>query len=663
MCGVAGVVKVNNRSHITIDLLTRMLSVIRHRGPDESGFFIDDDAAIGNVRLSIIDLATGQQPMSNNAGDAWIVFNGEIFNYIELKAELTALGHVFKTTSDTEVLLHLYEEFGEGCLSKLNGQFVFAVWDTVKKSLFIARDRVGIRPLFYTFTDGAFVFASEIKAILEHPEVSPRLNAKAMAQQFTLWTPLPGYTLFEDIQELEPGHYMKLVNGKLEIKKFWELSFAEHGSYNTNSLEDAVEGFRALLLDSVKLRLRSDVPVAAYLSGGLDSSITTSLIKQVSPQHLQTFSIGFADADYDESGYQQEVSKYLNTQHVSFKCTSQDVADIFPEVVWHCEAPLFRTAPAPMYLLSKKVRENNIKVVMTGEGADEILAGYDVFKEAAIRYFWARYPNSKYRPLLLRRLYPYIPQITSMNARMLKFIFGFRLQDTGNPFYAFLLRWNNGSLIWKYFSKDIQEKINGYNPAEELESTLPAGFTRWDSLSRAQWVEAKLLMSNYLLSSQGDRMGMANSIEGRYPFLDYRVIEYACKVKPQFKMNGLNEKYLLKKMMNGRLPDSVVKRNKQAYRAPITSAFLSDKEPGYVSEFLDSKKVASFNLFNPEMVDQLTRRLRAGKNISENDTMALTAIISSQLFYAMYVDRSMKPPKDMMLLKPVVVDRRKGSGF
>ncbi len=658
MCGVAGLVKVGNNSHISIDLLTRMLSSIRHRGPDESGFFIDDVAAIGNVRLSIIDLATGQQPMCNHNEDKWIVFNGEIFNYIELKQELISLGHHFSTTSDTEVLLHLYEQFGAGCLSKLNGQFVFAVWDTKQRSLFIARDRVGIRPLFYTFAGGDFIFASEIKAILEHPAVSPHLNAKAISQQFTLWTPLPGYSLFENIHELEPGNYLTLINGKTEIKKYWELSFATDGEYNTSSFEDAVDGFRSLLLDSVKLRLRSDVPVAAYLSGGLDSSITTSMIKQVSPQHLQTFSIGFADADYDETQYQEEVSAYLNTQHVSFKCTSKDVADVFPEVVWHCEAPLFRTAPAPMFLLSGKVRENNIKVVMTGEGADEILAGYDVFKEAAIRYFWAKYPNSKYRPLLLKKLYPYIPQISNMNSQMLKFIFGYKLADTQNPFYAFLLRWNNGTLLWKYFSKDIQSQLNDYNPVNELESILPTAFNSYDTLSKAQWVEAKLLMSNYLLSSQGDRMGMANSIEGRYPFLDYRVIEYACKIPPYFKMKGLNEKYLLKKMMAGRLPQSVVKRNKQAYRAPIASAFFAVNRPGYVTEYLDNKKLSLFNIFNPTMVDLLVGKLKTGKNISENDTMALTAILSSQLFYAMYIDKSFRPVNFSTLINPVVVDRR-----
>lgn len=660
MCGVAGVVKINNQTRLDSDLLIHMLSSIRHRGPDESGFYIDERAAIGNVRLSIIDIASGQQPMCSQDHSLWIVFNGEIFNYIELKEELLALGHKFKTNSDTEVLLHLFEEFGPKCLNKLNGQFVFAIWNVKEKSLFIARDRVGIRPLFYTTSGGSFIFASEIKAILEHPDVKPQLNLNAIIQQFTFWTPLPGYSLFKGIHELEPGHYLLIdQTGKITINKYWELSFAEKGNYQPTSIEEALEGFQSVLLDSVKLRLRSDVPVAAYLSGGLDSSITTAFIKKISPQHLQTFSIGFTDSNYDETSYQHEVSNYLKTQHTSFKCSAEDVADIFPEVIWYCESPLFRTAPAPMFLLSKKVRENNIKVVMTGEGADEILAGYDVFKEAKIRYFWANYPNSRFRPLLFKKLYPYIPQISGMNANMLKFVFGYKLSETENPFYAFLLRWNNGTFLNKYLSGNTGAQINGYSPIQELESYLPSGFSSWDSLSRAQWVETKLLMSNYLLSSQGDRMGMANSIEGRYPFLDYRVIEYASKLSPDFKLNGLNEKYLLKKMMANRLPESVLNRNKQAYRAPITTAFLGDHQPDYVTEYLDKQKLEKFGLFNPELVEQLVQRLKYGKNVSENDSMALTAIISTQLFYAMYIDKTFSPVTYDRLLSPTIIDKRK----
>jgi Asparagine synthase (glutamine-hydrolyzing) len=449
-----------------------------------------------------------------------------------------------------------------------------------------------------------------------------------------------------------------IVKGKrISVKKYWELSFSKTGEYVTSLEDEAADKFYSLLKDSVSLRMRSDVPVAAYLSGGLDSSAITYCIKQISPQNLQTFSIGFSDKDYDETHFQQQVSRHLHTTHQSFKCTSSDIADVFPEVIWYSESPLFRTAAAPMFLLSRKVRENNIKVVMTGEGADEILAGYDIFKEAQIRYFWSKYPDSKYRPLLLKKLYPYVSQMNNLSPQVLKFIFGLKLADTKNPFYAFLLRWNNGSLIRNYFSQTVKHQLLAYNPVDEVEKILPSGYETWDELSRAQWVETKLLMSNYLLSSQGDRMGMANSIEGRYPFLDYRLIEYASQLPPTFKMRGLNEKYLLKKVMTQKLPDSVVKRSKQAYRAPISSVFLSNDQPEYVKYYLSEAKIKEYDVFDFHMVSRLVQKIKERKNISENDTIALTAIISTQLFYAMYIDRSFKPVSGLNLLKSRVVNK------
>jgi len=656
MCGVAGIVNYELHQDDAVQCVTRMLTMIKHRGPDESGIYADDRACIGNVRLSIIDLATGQQPMCDEQENLWIVFNGEIFNYIELKQELLSLGYKFKTTCDTEVLLYLYKHYGSGCLGYLNGQFVAAIWDRKKSELFIARDRVGIRPLFYTQVDGQFLFASEIKALAEHPSVNVTMDPGVLKEIFTLWTPLPGKTTFKGISELEPGHYMLVKGREITKKCFWQLSFAPAGDYITNDFGSATDHFKTLFLDSVKLRLRSDVPVAAYLSGGLDSSITTAFIKEVSPEHLQTFSIGFTDSDYDETPYQKEVSKWFDTKHTSFTCTYEDIAEVFPKVVWYSELPIIRTAPAPMFLLSKKVREQNIKVVITGEGADEIMIGYDIFKEAQIRRFWAKYPNSRIRPLLLKKLYPYIPQIQNMNARTLKFVFGYKLEDVNNPFYAHLLRWNNGNIMCKYFNRDIQSQVQNYNPVEEFLHMLPEEYFSWDTLSQAQWVETKLLMSNYLLSSQGDRMGMGNSIEGRYPFLDYRLLEYSAKLPPHFKMKGLTEKYLLKKMMKSKLPESVVRRNKQAYRAPILDAFFSKKQPDYVTDLLSEEKLKEFGIFDPGMVKSLIDKFNT-TIYSESDTMAITAILSTQIIQATFVNKRYKPVEYEKQLSPRIIKK------
>jgi asparagine synthase (glutamine-hydrolysing) len=640
-----------------IGLMTRMLGTIRHRGPDESGIFVDNGVVLGHVRLSIIDLSTGQQPMASADNSLFIVFNGEIFNYVELKHDLIALGHTFKTTSDTEVLIHMYQQYGKDCLHKLNGQFVFAIWDVNKQELFIARDRVGIRPFFYTQTSNSFIFASEIKAILEHPDVKSELDLKSLNQVFTFWTTLTPNTAFKNIYELSPGHFMVLNKKGITTQCWWKLNFSLPGQYVTNKLDEAIEGFDALFSDATKIRLRADVPVAAYLSGGLDSAITTSYIKKIVPDALQTFSIGFADKDFDETSFQQEVSKYLNTRHTAFVCNSNDIAEAFQRVVWHSEIPLMRTSPAPMYLLSKKVRENNIIVVVTGEGADEMLGGYDIFKEMIIRKFWAQQPNSKLRPLLLQKLYPYIPQISKMNAPMLKFAFGYKLTETDNPYYSHLMRWNNTGLCRKYFTSDVQKATDGYNPVDDVSPLIPDGFNRWDDLSKAQWLESNLFMSAYLLSSQGDRVAMGNSIEGRYPFLDYRVIEFCSKLPPTFKTHGLTEKYLLKKLMQNKLPESVLKRPKQAYRAPIFSSFMADNAPAYIGEALSPDRIKQVGIFNPDMVAQLIQKVKGTQSGSEIEAMALTGILSTQMFVQQFIEKKHNFSHDTQL-QPRIVTRK-----
>jgi asparagine synthase (glutamine-hydrolysing) len=619
-------------------LLGKMLARIQYRGPDESGIYYDSLVALGSVRLSIIDLSTGQQPLSTPDGNLWIVFNGEIFNYPELKQELVRHGHKFHTQSDTEVLLHMWQEYGTSCFSRLNGQFAAAIWDRTRKELILARDRVGIRPLFYTWHDQQFIFGSEIKAILEFPGIRPSIDTRALAQVFSFWTTLTPGTIFRDIAELPPGHYMKISNGAAEVHQWWKLSFPSHpGAYFRGTFNEAKEELDSLLTDAVRLRLRADVPVAAYLSGGLDSGATTAIIKKVAPQSLQTFSIGFEDPEFDETPFQEEVSSYLQTRHTSFTCTNEEIGHYFPQVVWHSEIPILRTAPVPMFCLSKKVRENNIKVVITGEGADEMLGGYDIFKEAIIREFWSRQPDSKYRPLLLNKLYPYLAQFRDRNKAMLKFFYGYKLEETGSPFYSHLLRWHNTGMIQNYLSPDIRSDLNGYDPASEAIHLLQKDFDDWDRLGKAQWLEISLFMSGYLLSSQGDRVAMANSVEGRYPFLDYRVMEFSATLPPDFKLHGLNEKYILKKMMSNRLPESVLKRPKQAYRAPVSKSLLASGNHLYVSELLSEKGLKETGLFNPLQVKKLKDKIRESDMATEIDNMALAGILSTQLLHHQFV--------------------------
>lgn len=638
MCGIAGIYNSADTLQSPENLLRRMLARIQYRGPDESGIYINNHVALGNVRLSIIDIQSGQQPLSSPDGKYRIVFNGEIFNYIELKADLKRLGYFFRTESDTEVLLNSYIEYGSDCLNRLNGQFVFAIWNNEQKELFIARDRVGIRPLFYTRTQNSFVFGSEIKTLFEHPDVKPEIDPVSMSQIFTFWTTISPRTVFKRIFELPPGHFMKISREQTVIQSFWSLNFpVDKEACFKGSIDDAAAELEKLLTDAVRIRLRADVPVAAYLSGGLDSSATTALIKKVAPETLQTFSIGFEDGEFDETPYQQEVSKYLETRHTAFTCTREDIGNYFPQVVWHSEIPVLRTAPVPMFCLSKKVRENNIKVVITGEGADEMLAGYDIFKEGIIREFWSRQPNSKYRPLLLQKLYPYLAQFQGKNKSMLRFFFGYQLQDTASPFYSHILRWRNTSNIQNFFSEDLKSNLNGYDQYDEVRKMLPGGFDQYDRLNKSQWLESVIFMSGYLLSSQGDRVAMANSVEGRYPFLDYRVIEFASKLPPGYKMHGLNEKFILKRMMDGRLPDSVLKRPKQAYRAPIAGSFLSSPAREYAMDLLSEQDINQTGMFSYHAVQKLLNKISTGELVTEMENMALAGIISTQLIYHQYV--------------------------
>ncbi|MDH3521453.1 MAG: asparagine synthase (glutamine-hydrolyzing), partial [Myxococcales bacterium] len=522
MCGIAGIYDLEGAS-VDPAPLSRMVGTLRHRGPDDSGVWTDGPVGLGHARLSIIDLAGGSQPMSNPAGNLHISFNGEIFNYRELRKDLIARGHRFATKSDTEVILHLYEERGEACVEELNGQWAFAIWDARREKLFLSRDRVGIRPLYYTRAGKLLLFASEIKALFSHTAINRRIDLKALDEIFTFWCSVAPRTPFEGIEELPPGHCMRVENGRVETWRFWQLSY--RGQESTRTDEECVEELRELLIDATRLRLRSDVPVGAYLSGGLDSSTIVAMIRNFTDTPLKTFSVAFEDSEFDESVFQREVSRHLGTEHHEVRCSHEDIGRVFPEVIRHAESPIIRTAPAPLFMLSGLVRRNDFKVVLTGEGADEVLGGYDIFKEAKIRRFWAALPDSKLRPLLLKRLYPYLKNIQAQSDAYRKAFFHVRPEDLTDPFFSHLPRWELTSGLKRLYSKDVRAELENSDVYADLRDSLPTEYARWDAFEQAQFLETTILMPGYILSSQGDRMAMGHSVEGRFPFLDHRVVE------------------------------------------------------------------------------------------------------------------------------------------
>ncbi len=640
MCGIAGLYNYSSKKPVKLELIKKMISALYHRGPDECGFLVDRNFGMGMSRLSIIDLSSGSQPLPNEDKTIWIVFNGEIFNYVELREELMQKGHKFETHSDTEVIIHTYEEYGINFLNQLNGQFAISIWDSVKEELVIARDRVGIRPLFYSIlNDKSIAYASEMKSFFSGGFIKPEIDEKGVAEIFTYWVNIPPTTSFKNIQELPAGHFLICNNNGIRIKKYWSLDYPNNNMFYDRPINIVKDELNALIDDAASLRLRADVPVAAYLSGGLDSSIITTLVKKFHNNELITFSVAFKDAGYDERFFQKKMVEHIGTDHRMIEVDIQDIAKDFIDVIWYAEKPMMRTAPAPLFALSKLVRSNNIKVVLTGEGADEVFGGYNIFKEDKVRRFWAEQPESKYRPLLLSRLYPYILKSQNSLNPFWQSFFKQGLEETNSPYYSHKIRWNNTSKTRIFFNDRIKKYFPNNGHYSGLNNFLSSDISSWHPLNRAQYLETTLFMSGYLLSSQGDRMMMGNSVEGRFPYLDHRVIEYANQLSPEMKIHVLNEKYILKETFKSLLPEMITNRPKQPYRAPIGQTFLSERSPDLIKELLGENKLIDYGYFNLNASNRLINRMKAlGKNISAKDDMALAALASVQLLHYHFIE-------------------------
>jgi asparagine synthase (glutamine-hydrolysing) len=587
--------------------------------------------------LSIMDPVSGHQPMHNENSSLWITFNGEIFNHLELRRDLEKRGHHFSTHSDTEVILHRYEEVGQECVHDLNGQWAFALWDAKKRQLFLSRDRMGIRPLYYSIVNKTFLFASEMKSLFTYPDLERAIDLRGLDQIFTFWCTVPPQTIFKGVQELAPGH--SLVVGKDGVRDYfyWQHDFdARPPIRNEAELADELLD---LLEDATRLQLRSDVPVGSYLSGGLDSTLIAALVKRVTRAPMKTFSVTFDDPEFDESSYQNEAVRFLQTDHQTIQCTRPDIAREFPNVIWHTEQPVLRTAPVPLYELSRLVHDSGFKVVLTGEGSDEIFGGYDIFKEAKIRRFCAAFPDSTRRPRLLKRLYPYLPELQGQSVGYLQSFFKFKAENRDDLFFSHTPRWDLTSMLKTFFSRATHNALQACDSRAELQRHLPEGYPQWGSLNQAQYLEAAYLLPGYILSSQGDRMAMAHSVVGRFPFLDHRVVEFASKLPAELKLKVLNEKYLLKRSAKGLVPPSIRKRSKQPYRAPEALSFLNGSRESYVDEMLSPTRIREDGIFDLGAVQKLKEKVERGSVIGTKDNMALIGILSTELVIDRFIRR------------------------
>lgn len=651
MCGICGAINTAYRI-VTEDQVGAMVNAQRHRGPDDSGVVTDGRVILGHSRLSIIDLAGGTQPMPSHDGRLWTVFNGEIFNFVELRELLRNQGALFRTGSDTEVILEAYREWGTDCFAKFNGQWALALWDRQLRRLILCRDRVGIRPLFHTRVRGAWLFASEIKALFCHPGVARELDPEGVAETFTLWSPVPPRTVFRGVNQLPPGMFMTidLEGAEARTDTYWSPEFGQQAEIRHATLQENAERLRSTLIDAARLRFdRSDVPVGAYLSGGVDSTIIAAVLSRYTNTVLETFSVRFDDPEFDESGYQTLAARTLNVRNRSVVAREDQISREFSSIVWHAEQPLLRTAPGPLFLLSRLVRDHGMKVVVTGEGADEVLAGYDLFREAAVRREIATCPHCARNDELVSQLYPWMSR-SPARARRYGTAFFNQSSDVDDPAFSHRPRWKNGTALLRLLAADFPTPTVP-DVVQTLVDSLPRQFERWDPLERAQYLELRTLLPGYILSAQGDRMLMAHSVEGRFPFLDHRIIELAGSLPPEQKLDGLQEKRVLKLAFADLIPAAIAGRSKQPYRAPDAACFV----PGgavapWIRELLSQQSVREAGIFNPVAINGLLEKCaaRGGRVMSNSDNMCITAVVSTMILHNSFLRTAGRTPVEFV---------------
>ena len=600
MCGIAGIYLQDKSKIVDNTILKDMCSVLGHRGPDDAGYFLDQNIGLAMRRLSIIDLPTGHQPIHNEDKTLQVIFNGEIYNYLELRAELIKKGHVFYTNSDTEVIAHLYEEKQEDCLQDLSGMFAFAVLDLSNRKLLIARDRLGIKPLYYYYKSGIFAFASEVKAILRLPCFQKELDFASLYNFLSLnYVPGP-LTMFKDIKQLLPGYYSITQDDTFKIKQYWDLDSENYSGLNE---EAVMERLGHLLRNSVNMMLKSDVPLGAFLSGGLDSSCLVSIIQEFRQTTLKTFSVGFNEKSYDESYFSRLISKRFHTQHYGIICKPADLIEWLPKIVWHADNLLADPSMVPTYLLSKLAREQ-VKVCISGDGGDELFMGYPTYQADAFLKFYQRIPGFIRRGIIknLANFLPASVNKLSFEYKAKKFIEGSEFDLLKAHYW-----WRT---IFNDRDKELLLSPNILNALDSRDSYVNYlhyynNYPGKDNDLRGKFLYADLklwLADNNL--SRVDGMSMANSLEVRVPFLDHQLVEFLMSVSPSLKMKNFTLKYLLKRAMKSKLPREIIFRKKSGWHIPLAQWFRKELKD-YTVATITGAAITKSGFFNKQAVELL----------------------------------------------------------
>lgn len=624
MCGIAGAFGDNPNNEIVV---SKMIKKLSHRGSDNQGIYIDNRIVLAHKRLAIMGGSEGNQPVYSENNDVIVVANGEIFNFKKLTQVSGIKADKECLTCDTNIIPELYKNFGCKMFEMINGQFAMAIWDKTNSKLILARDRFGQKPLYYKRINNQIFFSSEIVSLLE-VENKKKINEKTLVDICTTWGTLGEKTIYNDIFSVNPGSYVVIdVNG-IVLKKtyYFPTIFA---STKKMGKESCVLQLDYLLKKAVLSHQISDVPISFYLSGGIDSSLIVALASNEGKKEIDTFSISFEKDSLDESEYQDLVANKFNTNHHRLYISEKDIIENFYDCVKHVQTPILRLGIVPMYLLSKYVHECGFKVALSGEGADELFGGYDIFKENKIRKFCEADPKDVRRGNLYSKINTYVDGYNATNTAALTAYYN--KIKSNELFSSHLLRFQFGNYCEQFFSENVKQKIFNYLVTESLKEMIPVSYNQCTSLGKAQYVEIITFMENYLLSSQGDRVSMANTVECRYPFLDNEVVSFACELEDRYKLNGLNEKYILKEVAKRYLPMSIINRKKFPYRAIINHKKLLKDER--IKNMISKEMIKKTDIFNSNATEKFKEKILHKDKISEKELMLLLFICSTQILF------------------------------
>ena len=626
MCGIAGFIsKENTRIAEREQLLDAMCKIITHRGPDEQGTTVEGRAALGMRRLSIIDLKSGQQPIYNESGDKFIVFNGEIYNFRELKIELESLGHKFKTSSDTETILHAFEEYGTNCLEHLRGMFAFAIWDKTDESLFIARDRVGKKPLFYSLTkNGEFVFGSELKSLLKNDNVSREIDFSALDSYLTFGYVPEEFCIFKEVRKLQPGHFLTYKNGEIKTEKYWDFTYAKPVEIKTEA--EYIEELQRLIKEAVKIRLVSEVPLGAFLSGGVDSSTVVAMMSQLLDVPVKTFSIGFNEDSFNELKFARMAADHFKTEHHEFIVTP-DLVEIIDDLVWHFDEPFADPSSLPTYMVSKMAREY-VTVALSGDGGDEVFAGYTRYANDKKRRGFEKLPKV-IRQNVLQKLSEKLPSGTYGK----NFLYNTSLDAIDR--YIDSVSYFNKLRRKSLYSNEFLAKLgSGFGAGEVVFEQLATSVSTGNDVDNLLYLDSKTYLPGDILTKV-DRMSMATSLEARVPFLDHKLIEFVTQMPSELKLKGLETKYILKKAMEGIVPKEILYREKQGFGVPINE-WINVQLKERILETLGDKRTLERGYFEPKYIQNLLDEHARGRR---DHSHSLWIILMLELWHREFVDK------------------------